>query len=245
MARHAGHGRQSDSRGGVRCDLCSKTFTHSERIRYHERCDWTAADRKVESSLTRHVKRCSQSVKGPARRKACRQCARSKLRCDLDRPRCGSCQERSIACEFAYLMAPSRLEPAPFTSSPSISTDDQSIAHPIRAFATQRQSELASSSSCAPSCTSEAQHVMHFIIRVLKSWARQLSVCKLEQLPPMIHRVQFEYGTPKPLMNCGALAGMWIDYKGSGGGIVFNCVFREIERLLAEVRSPQHAVRLC
>lgn len=54
----------------------------------------------VASSLNRHCKRCLQDIKGPSRRKSCHACARAKLRCDLQRPSCSRCQERTITCEY-------------------------------------------------------------------------------------------------------------------------------------------------
>lgn len=53
------------------------------------------------SSLTRHRKRCLQNIKGPSRQKSCVACVGSKLRCDLQRPSCGRCRERTLVCEYA------------------------------------------------------------------------------------------------------------------------------------------------
>ncbi|KAH8886337.1 hypothetical protein GQ53DRAFT_844884, partial [Thozetella sp. PMI_491] len=63
------------------CPRCSRNFTRT-------------------SSLVRHSERCLQDLKAPPRQKACRTCSASKLRCDLQRPRCGRCQERAIVCEY-------------------------------------------------------------------------------------------------------------------------------------------------
>jgi len=48
----------------------------------------------------RHSKRCLKDFKAPPRSKSCRQCSASKVRCDLQRPTCGRCQHRSVACQF-------------------------------------------------------------------------------------------------------------------------------------------------
>ncbi|KAL7956804.1 hypothetical protein V8C34DRAFT_199032 [Trichoderma compactum] len=69
------------SRNSLTCPRCSRRFT-------------------TASSLTRHCKRCLQDIKGPSRRKSCRACARAKLRCDLQRPSCSRCQERTLTCEY-------------------------------------------------------------------------------------------------------------------------------------------------
>ncbi|KAL6693361.1 hypothetical protein J3F84DRAFT_77625 [Trichoderma pleuroticola] len=69
------------SRKSLTCPRCSRRFTRA-------------------SSLTRHCKRCLQDIKGPSRRKSCNACARAKLRCDLQRPRCSRCQERTLTCEY-------------------------------------------------------------------------------------------------------------------------------------------------
>ncbi|KAL6817494.1 hypothetical protein V8C40DRAFT_75397 [Trichoderma camerunense] len=68
-------------RNSLMCPRCSRRFTRA-------------------SSLTRHCKRCLQDIKGPSRRKSCRACARAKLRCDLQRPSCSRCQERTLTCEY-------------------------------------------------------------------------------------------------------------------------------------------------
>ncbi|KAH0523109.1 hypothetical protein TsFJ059_008159 [Trichoderma semiorbis] len=69
------------TRKSLTCPRCSRRFTRA-------------------SSLTRHCKRCLQDIKGPSRRKSCRACARAKLRCDLQRPRCSRCEERTLTCEY-------------------------------------------------------------------------------------------------------------------------------------------------
>ncbi|KAF2161354.1 hypothetical protein M409DRAFT_59072 [Zasmidium cellare ATCC 36951] len=174
-------------------------------------------------------------IKSPGRRKACRQCARSKLRCDLSRPRCGSCQDRSISCEFLGLSRSISSRAIDSASSSSTSTTtDQSFVHSIQSFATQRQRELTSSIPATIGCGSETTHVVHLTIRILRSWARQVAIYRLEQLPPMIHSVQLEHGTPWPLRNCCLLAAMWADSGDEGGELVSDCVLREIERLLTE-----------
>lgn len=40
-------------------------------------------------------------MRTPSRRKSCRRCSSAKVRCDLQRPTCGTCQARSLACEYA------------------------------------------------------------------------------------------------------------------------------------------------
>ncbi|SPO00352.1 uncharacterized protein DNG_03197 [Cephalotrichum gorgonifer] len=63
------------------CNRCSKEFTQ-------------------KSSLVRHLKLCAGGVRAPPRQKACRQCADTKVRCDLQRPTCGRCEARSLDCKF-------------------------------------------------------------------------------------------------------------------------------------------------
>ncbi|KAH8660008.1 hypothetical protein BX600DRAFT_53025 [Xylariales sp. PMI_506] len=64
------------------CPRCSRSFTK-------------------KSSMVRHRERCLQNVKPVPRRKACRACSDAKLRCDLQRPNCGRCRKRELACEYA------------------------------------------------------------------------------------------------------------------------------------------------
>ncbi|KAL7944570.1 hypothetical protein V8C42DRAFT_325203 [Trichoderma barbatum] len=71
----------SSSRTLPTCPRCFRCFTRT-------------------SSLTRHCKHCLQNIKGPSRRKSCGACAGAKLRCDLQRPSCSRCRERTFICEY-------------------------------------------------------------------------------------------------------------------------------------------------
>lgn len=241
MATMADHEGRPESRNSMRCQFCSKGFLHS-KCTQRQQLDLvsTVTKYRAESSLTRHVKRCSQPIKGPPRRKACKQCATSKLRCDLEKPHCGSCQDRAITCEFESLSgsASPRTANAAGTPTPSVITE-QSLVNTVRAFAIKRQRELKDSAPDTLRGSSETAHAIDLTIRVLRSWARQVAIYKLEQLPPMIHRVQLEHGTPQPLTNCCLLAAMWANSNDDGGKLVSNCVLREMQRLLTEVSFLQ------
>lgn len=62
--------------------------------------------RRLGSSLVRHSKRCLQALKAPPRQKACENCVNAKLRCDLQRPICGRCQNRTVHCEYRQNESP-------------------------------------------------------------------------------------------------------------------------------------------
>jgi hypothetical protein len=54
----------------------------------------------LESSLLRHERRCISNIRAPSRQRACLFCTRQKVKCDLQRPRCGRCAGRALSCEF-------------------------------------------------------------------------------------------------------------------------------------------------
>ncbi|KAF6794576.1 C6 finger domain containing protein [Colletotrichum sojae] len=57
-----------------------------------------------------------------------------------------------------------------------------------------------------------AMHIMHLVIRHLKSWPRLMAVHRTHHLPPVIHRLQLLGDMPVQLANCYALVNMWADH---------------------------------
>lgn len=50
------------------------------------------------------------------------------------------------------------------------------------------------------------QHVMHIVIRLLRSWSRLLAMHHLDGItPPFIHRSQVENGVPPTLVKCKSI----------------------------------------
>lgn len=79
------------------------------------------------------------------------------------------------------------------------------------------------------------KQTVHFVIRVLKSWPRIMAMHQTDGLPPIIHKIQFEHGTPRPLANCFTLAKMWAGHADGSGDLVMHTVLKELRRLIDEV----------
>ncbi|QYT03673.1 hypothetical protein H0G86_010619 [Trichoderma simmonsii] len=272
------------SRNSLTCPRCSRRFTRA-------------------SSLTRHCKRCLQDIKGPSRRKSCRACARAKLRCDLQRPSCSRCEERTLTCEYVSrdgtTIVVSTAEKSnihstrrnasstksigknrPTESDDALSTINCGTESTPRSQTDTSQDNASDRDSTADTVTTEseisrevlenfagansepiapelvisnyrrrlilnearrtpntdpvARHTMHFVIRVLKSWPRMMGSYLTNQLPPMIHRLQFADGIPIPLANCCTLAKMWIMHSEESRDLVQRTVHNEVRRLLRD-----------
>lgn len=98
-----------------------------------------------------------------------------------------------------------------------------------------RHQELLNGTSGQPELHAATRHTMHFIIRVLKSWPRMMATPDLALLPPMIHNVQFEHGTPTPLANCSTLVKMWAEHVEGSSRLVHTSISQEVQRLFHEV----------
>lgn len=55
------------------------------------------------------------------------------------------------------------------------------------------------------------------------------------QLPPTVHFLQFQEGTPMPLANCITLCKMWSGQCDSDTAMVENTVRKEIDNILSKV----------
>jgi hypothetical protein len=88
-----------------KCRLCQKRYKRSMLSTEKKCLDWClfiitkilAADLR-----DRHTRRCSKTFGRPrkSRQKACRNCARMKLRCSLGFPSCERCLGRGIVCAY-------------------------------------------------------------------------------------------------------------------------------------------------
>lgn len=83
-----------------KCLTCKKTFSQSKTQRTLELEFWLK--QHLESSLVRHLKLCTRTVKPTSlRQKSCQRCAGAKAKCDLKRPVCSRCTLRGVSCVFA------------------------------------------------------------------------------------------------------------------------------------------------
>lgn len=229
--------------------------------------------------MARHVRRCSQGIRGPSRRKACQQCCAAKTRCDLGRPGCGRCHKRGYQCHFGPgnnssdngLSLPASqtrhdgdihlsedqssqlnrshhtnevIEPVPLQTEselPDRAIPPPSIEEPLPligprlVISSERRQLLLGTAPGIPSSGPVHKHIMHYIIRVLKSWPRMIAVHGLTQLPPIIHKLQLGDRVPVPLVNCLALAKMWADHHDDSAALVQRTVMQEVQRMLKEV----------
>jgi hypothetical protein len=79
---------------------------------------------------------------------------------------------------------------------------------------------------------------MQFVIRVLTSWPRLMATHHTSQLPPPIHRLQFDHdGVPKALKYCYVLTKMWVEHADTSPELVRNTIMNEMQRLLGLVRN--------
>lgn len=82
------------------------------------------------------------------------------------------------------------------------------------------------------------RHMMHYVIRVLRSWPRMMALHYTANLPPVIHRLQLADSMPTPLVNCYTLAKMWAGQAEGSSELVQTTILREVRRLLSEVILP-------
>jgi hypothetical protein len=83
-----------------------------------------------------------------------------------------------------------------------------------------------------------ARHAMHFVTRVLLSWARMMAANDTSRFPPMIHHLQLANGLPVSLANCCTLAKMWFDKNGNRE-LVGDMMIQEVNMILRAVCYPQ------
>ncbi|KAM0817382.1 putative Transcription factor domain-containing protein [Seiridium cardinale] len=91
----------------------------------------------------------------------------------------------------------------------------------------ERRRSLSDSSPGIPTLGPKFTHIMHYIIRVLKSWPRLMAVHGLSQLPPFIHTLQLTERIPTPLVDCLTLVKMWADYTEASASLVQRTVLQE------------------
>lgn len=108
---------------------------------------------------------------------------------------------------------------------------------PSLTISSQRRHELLGTTPGIPRSGGATRHLMHVVLRILKSWPRLMALHQTTHLPPMIHRVQLAGETPVPLANCYALVKLWADHTSSTAKLVHDSVLQEARRLLREV-SP-------
>ncbi|KAK9771439.1 putative Transcription factor domain-containing protein [Seiridium cardinale] len=101
----------------------------------------------------------------------------------------------------------------------------------------ERRRSLSDSSPGIPTLGPKFTHIMHYIIRVLKSWPRLMAVHGLSQLPPFIHTLQLTERIPTPLVDCLTLVKMWADYTEASASLVQRTVLQEVRRILQEHSS--------
>ncbi|KAL3477629.1 hypothetical protein BJX99DRAFT_257234 [Aspergillus californicus] len=77
-------------------------------------------------------------------------------------------------------------------------------------------------------------HTIHFMVRALRSWPRIMAMYGAEQLPPIMHSVQFENGIPAPLVNCFALVQCWAAGVEDSVEVIRDSILFEIRRIIGE-----------
>ncbi|KAI0674809.1 fungal-specific transcription factor domain-containing protein [Trametes maxima] len=92
------------------CPLCPAKFTRTTHLNRHlkthtnerlHECERCHAQFTRSDLLTRHRRTCcDSSLANRSRRKSCRSCADSKVKCDLQKP-CGRCKTRNRECVYA------------------------------------------------------------------------------------------------------------------------------------------------
>jgi hypothetical protein len=107
--------------------------------------------------------------------------------------------------------------------------------HPKLIISEQRKQELLGGRLTTPISDPAVKHTLHFVIRILKSWARSAAAGHVDQLPPIIHKAQLLNGTPIPLSNCFALTKMWFYNNTGSRKLVENTILQEVQRLIREV----------
>lgn len=124
--------------------------------------------------------------------------------------------------------------PPQASTTPSVS--EISRTAPTRlVISNERRQSLSGAAPGLPSSGPVSEHIMHYIIRVLKSWPRLLISHELTQLPPVIHTIQLENNVPTPLADCLILAKMWAAHTHDSASLVQRTVLQEVRRLLQQV----------
>ncbi|KAI0743495.1 hypothetical protein C8Q80DRAFT_1324466 [Daedaleopsis nitida] len=91
------------------CHLCPAKFTRTTHLNRHlkthsnertHECDRCHAQFTRSDLLTRHKRTCCETSANKTRRKSCKSCAESKVKCDLQRP-CSKCKARGRECVYA------------------------------------------------------------------------------------------------------------------------------------------------
>ncbi|OAP56269.1 hypothetical protein AYL99_09448 [Fonsecaea erecta] len=184
------------------------------------------------------------------RKKSCNHCYQSKARCDLKRPSCTRCRNRSLDCIYvaakldtesdisqhfsatvneAWLSAPPAAEGLAtelldFDNIHLVCTVDE---HRIRG----RWLE-----SLLPSMDQRPKpfhpSTMAFVTRVFKSYPRMFLT---ENLPPFIHWSQIAYRIAEPLANCMNIARMWVTQTPESAAMVREVIGQEMSRIFQKV----------
>lgn len=99
----------------------------------------------------------------------------------------------------------------------------------------KRRRELLGGATWNANFSSFIEHTAKFVSRTCRSWARLLAVHGIKHLPPMMHRLQFEEGTPSAISNCLTLLRMWEDSHPGSQQLVHDTILAEIKRIIGSV----------
>ncbi|OJT10734.1 hypothetical protein TRAPUB_12766 [Trametes pubescens] len=121
------------------CHLCPAKFTRTTHLNRHlkthsnerlHECDRCNAQFTRSDLLSRHKRTCcDSSVANRSRRKSCKSCADSKVKCDLQRP-CSRCQAKNRDCVYVNTSGtvPEEEPGVPSNASPDANQADSSAA---------------------------------------------------------------------------------------------------------------------
>ncbi|KAL4912761.1 hypothetical protein BDW62DRAFT_216074 [Aspergillus aurantiobrunneus] len=197
----------------------------------------------------------------PPRKKACKSCTRSKVRCGLERPTCSRCIALGRVCEYTTPNSVSRVSDALQGQDAEGSLDTAILESPFL------DSSLTSSSFTLDLANTDlvpnesADNIrdrwlrpylfplgreevpklyqpftLQFISRVLSTYPYRM--LRDGDVPPIIHHAQVSSGTISPsLANCYTLVRMRVQAAPGSEAMVVDTVQTEMDRLAAEPSS--------
>ena len=186
----------------------------------------------------------------PPRKKACNNCSKAKVRCELGRPTCSRCRNRDLQCLYTSDKSPDRASTSaapqsvynsvpiiPSKSLPSSSTDALDFDNVLLICAVDEHRIRARwLESLLPSIDQRPKPftlaTMNFVSRVLQSYPGIF--LEDDALPPFIHWSQFTSVVCEPLANCANLARMWKTQTTGSASMVREVIEQEMTRLFQQ-----------
>ncbi|PHH67135.1 hypothetical protein CDD81_2904 [Ophiocordyceps australis] len=170
------------------------------------------------------------------RRKACHDCARSKVRCSLQRPSCSNCASAGRVCRYATPAEPGSSN-GPLEMHSRHATRDQLLDFSkldLAPFddAEQIRQGWMRSFLATPEQAEKTMHdyTLQYIGRILCVYAKQMAL--KAHGPPMLHATQMAEGQRHvDIANCSSLVRLWLNRASGSESMVAEAVKREMERL--------------